>query len=641
MHQASRLLPEETKCGLFSMAGWVTKLIYDENREQVCGSKQIQSQTRKLKNMADVATTGPGEIALRKRRSLDVFWFAGPGIVFLVGLFLIPTLQMLSVSFYAKTGNFDLSAFGRLFVSTVYLRVMATTFLVAIEVTILCLLLGYPLAYWLSSRKPRTQRISLTFILIPFWTSPIVLNFSWLVLLGRSGLVSKVAYVFGYNDGVDLLFNRGMVIFAMVHTMTPLTIVTLLPIMNKIDPRLAMAARTLGASGPQAFWQIYLPLSMRGVATACLLTFISSLGFFITPAIVGGRQDTMITQIIIQQINQLQNWQMGSALAVVLVLGSLIAIFIYDRLFGLSAISGGEAHNKADSCKRLIAVLSTRCLGSFFAAIGSVYERTFKGLRGHRLLSVYCWLIICLLLFPIVAFIPMAFTTSDFMSFPPPGYGFKWFNEYGNSTLWVSATIRSVGIGVASASLTLVIGAFAAFAIARSANKLVGITFLLFVMPMIVPPIVIAIAMFYLFAKLQLVATDISIIVGHTVISLPTVFVFLLATFKAHDWRLDQVASTLGASRIQTALRITLPLMRGGLAVGFITGFLHSFQELTVAMFLGGGLKTTLPLQMWNNIVLQVTPTLAAASVVVLGVTILMFVAIELLQPRRSGEGSR
>ncbi len=131
-------------------------------------------------------------------------------------------------------------------------------------------------------------------------------------------------------------------------------------------------------------------------------------------------------------------------------------------------------------------------------------------------------------------------------------------------------------------------------------------------------------------------ATDLSIVVGHSIIAMPMVFVVLLATFKAHDWRLDQVAATLGAPPLQILMRITLPLVKGGLAVGFITGFLQSFQELTVAMFLGGGIKMTLPLQMWNSILLQVTPTLAAASVVVLIIVVLMFALIEILQPRQA-----
>jgi putative spermidine/putrescine transport system permease protein len=590
---------------------------------------------RNTEQMTDVAMAAFREPSVQKRRKLDVFWLAAPGILFLVALFLIPTLQMLSASLFDKSGALSASAFEKLFTTTVYFRVMATTFTVAVEVTVLCLLVGYPLAYWLAGRTPRVQRIALLFVLIPFWTSPLVLNFSWLVLLGRSGLVAKIAAAFGWSD-VDFLFNRPMVIFAMVHTMLPLTIVTLLPIMNKVDQRLTMAARTLGASAAEAFWQVYLPLSMRGVATAGLLTFISALGFFITPALVGGRQDTMITQLIIQQINRAQNWQLGSALAVVLVAGSLLAIFLYDRLFGLSAISGSEAAGHADSRTRLFGIAAARRLGAIFRTVGNVYNGAIRGVPGRGLLSAYCVCVIAILLFPIVAVIPMSFTDSNFLSFPPPGWSLRWFSDYAGSTLWVSATVRSLAIGVSTAVLTLVISAFAAFAIARSTSRFAGLAFLLFVMPMVVPPIVIAIALFYLFAKLQLVATDLSIVVGHSIIAMPMVFVVLLATFKAHDWRLDQVAATLGAPPLQILMRITLPLVKGGLAVGFITGFLQSFQELTVAMFLGGGIKMTLPLQMWNSILLQVTPTLAAASVVVLIIVVLMFALIEILQPRRA-----
>jgi putative spermidine/putrescine transport system permease protein len=128
--------------------------------------------------------------------------------------------------------------------------------------------------------------------------------------------------------------------------------------------------------------------------------------------------------------------------------------------------------------------------------------------------------------------------------------------------------------------------------------------------PMVVPAIMIAISLFYLFAQLQLIATDISIVIGRIVIAMPIVFVILLATFKGHDWRLDQVASTLGANRLTVVRRVTLPLLRSGVVVGFVTGFLQSFQELTVAIFLGGGLKTTLPKQMWDDITLQVNPPL-------------------------------
>jgi putative spermidine/putrescine transport system permease protein len=133
-----------------------------------------------------------------------------------------------------------------------------------------------------------------------------------------------------------------------------------------------------------------------------------------------------------------------------------------------------------------------------------------------------------------------------------------------------------------------------------------------------------------------LVASNIGITIGHTIIAMPVVFMIMLATFKGYDWKLDAAASTLGAGRLRTLWRITLPLVAGGLAVGFVTGFLQSFEELTVALFVGGGIKTTLPKQMWEGILLQVSPVIAAASVVVLIVVIIMFAIIEVLQARRS-----
>jgi putative spermidine/putrescine transport system permease protein len=235
--------------------------------------------------------------------------------------------------------------------------------------------------------------------------------------------------------------------------------------------------------------------------------------------------------------------------------------------------------------------------------------------------------------------VPMAFTKSSFLSFPPEGFSLNWFAQFLQSPLWLGAMIRSFYIGLATAAITVSVASLAALGVARSRSRLSGAVFVMFLTPMMLPSIVIAIALFYLFARISLVATDIGIIIGHTVIAMPIVFVILLATFKGHDWRLDAAASTLGASRAQTFWRVTLPLVQGGIAVGFVTGFLQSFEELTVALFVGGGLKTTLPKQMWDGILLQVNPIIAAASVVVLVVVIVMFAIMELV--RNAQEGRR
>jgi putative spermidine/putrescine transport system permease protein len=529
-----------------------------------------------------------------------------------------------------------LSAFARIWTGGPYLTVLSTTFSVAIWTTLLCVGLGYPLAYWLARKPPRQQRVAALFVLLPFWTSALIKNFSWLVLLGRNGIMAKTMAAIGIKGGDHLLFSRTTVVFAMVHTLLPLAVVTMLPVMNQIDRRLVMAASTLGANSARAFWLVFLPLSMRGVAAAGLLVLVASLGFFITPALVGGAKDTMIGQLIILQINELQNWQLGSALAAILLVSTISTCFVYDRIFGLSSVANdGDRPARPNSIVRRAGLALVGLGGLICGRVEAAWKRNIRGLPGDALLSVYAGTMIAILLVPIIAFVPMAFTGSTFLSFPPPSLSTRWFAEFAASPLWLGAMTRSFSIGFATAAITSLVAAMAALGVARTRSRLGGVAFLLYLSPMMVPSIVIAIALFYLFARISLVASNLGITIGHTVIAMPVVFMVMLATFKGHDWKLDAAASTLGAGRLRAFWHVTLPLVASGLAVGFITGFLQSFEELTVAIFVGGGIKTTLPKQMWDGILLQVSPVIAAASVVVLIVVIAMFAILEFAQARR------
>jgi putative spermidine/putrescine transport system permease protein len=587
---------------------------------------------------ADLAPPVAAALQVRRKLRLDPLWLALPGVVFLA-LFLVgPTAQILSLSLVDKiTGALTFASFSKIINGGPYLTVLSTTFAVALWTMLLCVGLGYPLAYWLARKPPRQQRIAALFVLLPFWTSALIKNFSWLVLLGRNGLAAKIMASVGLAGGDHLLFNRATVVFAMTHTLLPLAVVTMLPVMNQIDRRLPLAALTLGANSSQAFWQVFCQLSMRGVAAAGLLVLVASLGFFITPALVGGPRDTMIGQLIILQINELQNWQLGSALATILLASAIATCIAYDRIFGLSSLSGGGVGRaRPDGFFRRAGLAAARLAGIVFGGIEELWKRNFRGLRSGTLLSIYAWTLIAALLIPVIAFVPMAFTASTFLSFPPQGLSLRWFEQFFASPLWLGAMIRSFGIGFATAAITVVVGALAALGVARTRSRLGGAAFLLFLAPMMIPSIVIAIGLFFIFARISLVATDIGITIGHIVIAMPIVFVILLATFKGHDWSLDAAAATLGAGRARVFRLITLPLVSGGIAVGFVTGFLQSFEELTIALFVGGGLKTTLPKQMWDGILLQVNPIIAAASVVVLCVVLLMFAIAEFIRARRT-----
>jgi putative spermidine/putrescine transport system permease protein len=591
---------------------------------------------QKADAVTDIASPATASLQPKRKLVFDPLWLALPGIAFLILFLIVPTAQILSLSLIDKTtGALTFAPFVKIWSGGPYLAVLATTFSVALWTTALCLGLGYPLAYWLCRKPPRQQRIAALFVLLPFWTSALVKNFSWLVLLGRNGIIAKITAWVGVAGGDQLLFNRTTVIFAMTHTMLPLAVVTMLPVMNQIDRRLPMAASTLGANSAQAFWQVFCQLSMRGVAAAGLLVLVASLGFFITPALVGSPRDTMIGQLIILQINELQNWQLGSALAAILLISAIATCIAYDRIFGLSSVSGGsKGKAQPQGFVRRAGLAAARFAGAAFGGVEELWKRNIRGVRGGAILSVYAWTLIAALLVPIFAFVPMAFTASTFLSFPPQSFSVRWFEQFAASPLWLGAMTRSFAIGFATAAITVVIASLAALGVARTRSRFGGAAFLLFLAPMMVPSIVIAIALFYVFARMSLVATDLGIIIGHSVIAMPIVFVVMLATFKGHNWNLDAAASTLGAGRMQTFRLVTFPLVRNGLAVGFVTGFLQSFEELTIALFVGGGLKTTLPKQMWDGILLQVNPVIAAASVVVLLVVILMFAIVEGVQER-------
>lgn len=562
-------------------------------------------------------------------------YLALPGVLFLAVFLIVPSIRIFLLSVENSDGHFSLAAFARFFGPSVYQHVLLNTFVIAIETTVFCLAFGYPLAYWLSCLTKKYQQIFSILVLLSFWSSTLVKNFAWLILLGREGFAEHVMRWLGFG-GVEFLFNRTIVVFAMAHTLLPLAVVTMLPVMNQIDRRLPMAASTLGADRANVFWRVFFTQSMRGVAAAGLLVFISSLGFFITPTFLGSPHEMMLGQLIIVQINELQNWQLGSALAVVLVVSALVSCAIYDLIFGLSSLAGqdGNAVRAHHRYLRRIGLGIVSALGLVSSVIVTFYDRYVGSVIKVKLLSVYSCLAIAVLLFPVFAIIPMSFTRSTFLSFPPQGFSFRWFEVYFNSTLWIGATLRSFGIGFAVALLTCIVGALAALGITKSNSRASGGIFLLFLLPMIIPSIVIAIALFYFCAHISLVATNTGIAIGHMVIAMPMAFVILLATFKGHDWGIDHAAATLGANKLQVFARITLPSVKSGLAAAFVIGFLTSFEELTVAIFMGGGIKTTLPKQMWDDILLQINPTLASASTIVLCVVMVFFMMLQFIRPR-------
>ncbi|MBA4269593.1 MAG: ABC transporter permease [Methylobacterium sp.] len=569
---------------------------------------------------------------LREARAfrLGALWLAVPGLLFLAVFFVWPVAQLMGLSLFdPNSGKASIATYQRIAATDVYLRVLGITFRIAGYTALYSLLIGYPLAYWLSRLPDMYRGRMLLFVMVPFWTSYLVKTFAWMIVLGRSGIINSLATGSGLVDQpLTLLHNEFGVMVGMVHAMVPLAVMTMLPVMAGIDRRLVQAAQTLGASPAHAFWLVYFKLSLPGVAAAGLLVFISSLGFFIVPAFLGGRRETMLAQLIITQVQELLNWPFAGALAAMMLAAALISCWVYDRVFGISTIAGGAAQVGTGRIRDLgLAILAV--IARFAGALSRLAQ-TLLGRRGSGyILPAFAWLVIGFLVLPTLLVIPLAFTSSQFLEFPPPGYGLTWFRTYFESPLWIQATIRSFLVAFATAIAATTIGGFTALALANSRTRWSGLIFAFFLAPMIVPRIVIAVGLFYLFARIGLVATDLGLIIGHTVLAIPFALVTMAAVLKSYDQRLDQAAATLGANRLKTLTGVTIPLVKGGLVAAFLFSFITSFDELTIAIFVSGGVKTTLPKQMWDDMILQLNPTLAAVSVVVFVVVTVMLLVAE------------
>ncbi|HEV7267121.1 MAG TPA: ABC transporter permease subunit [Falsiroseomonas sp.] len=572
------------------------------------------------------------------RRGPSAAWYAAPAVAFLVVFFLYPVIRLLLLSLQVEaTGELTTQHFERALTTEVYVRVLGITFGIAAETTLGSILFGYPLAFWLARQPPSHRGWLVMLVLIPFWTSYLVKTFAWMVTLDQSGIANQAVMWSGLSETpLDILHGRAGVRIGMIHAMLPLAVLTMLPVMLAVDRQLPRAAATLGAAPGQIFWRVHFHLALPGVAAAGLLVFITSLGFFITPALLGGPRETMLAQLVIAQVQEIMNWSFAGALATMMLVAALVTCWVYDRLFGLSTVTG-EASGSAGFGGLLLRRTGLGLLSAAaatHAAIGNAAAR----LVGRRplgwLLPAYSALVLLFLGVPTLIVVPMGFTDSAFLSFPPPGYSLRWFETYFDSPLWLGATVRSFVVAFGTACLATLLGSFAALALARSTGRWRALLFGLFLAPMIVPRIVVALGLFYLFAQLGLVATETGLILGHAVLALPFVFITVAAVLKGYDWRLDQAAATLGANRRRVLLEITVPLLRGGLVAAFLFAFITSFDDLTVALFVSGGITVTLPKQMWDDMILQLNPTLAAVSTVVFGLVTLLLLFAEWMRRR-------
>lgn len=506
-----------------------------------------------------------------------------PVFVVLLLAFFVPLLAILPQAF----GGDAVARFLKIFAGPVYLKIIWTTVRMSLEATAITLIVSFPLA-WLLSRATGIKALLLgLLVLVPFLTSVLVRTFAWIAILGQRGLVNGTLLSLGLiSEPLPLLFSEPAVVLALVHSSIPMMVFSLVTVLRRIDGRILLAANTLGANPLRAWLGVVIPLSIRGIQSGVIITFLFTIASFIAPALLGNQRQQMLAQVIQSEIETGADWALAAALgitlavvATIVVVGlSMVARLLsrWQRPGPLSLNSQGQNGVKVDTSllRRQISVPNA-------SRTSSVIWR----LATRAVPPTYLLLISTFILLPLLILFPVSFSSADVLIFPPPGYSLRWFETILGSPEWMGAALTSLRIGVATCALSLLLATLAVIGFGRGRFLFREALEAVVQFPLSVPAVVFALGAYLTFSKVGLVDTEAGIVIAHTVLIFPVVFLVASATYSSIDPSLSLAASSLGANAWQTFRTIVFPLLLPGLAIGGLLAMLLSFDESVASIF--------------------------------------------------------
>ena len=552
-----------------------------------------------------------------------------PAAAYLVALYLWPIFQTLRLALASQAG---LASFAEILAARSTWIVFRQTFEMAIVVTAITLVLCYPLAYLLVRLPPRRQRVILLLVLLPYWISTLVRSYAWIAILGRKGIVNWMIVAGGLaTQPVELVYNRLGATIGMVNVVAPVMILILYAAFSRIDVNLTRIGAVLGARPLFLFGRVWLPLSMPGVWSACILIFLISLGVFTTPAILGGSTEMSVAMAIEQQVGTLLDLPAAAALST-LLLAATLAILVAARRLWVPALlgqPGGVARGAAasvagtvfDRIERMVAPLR-RKRQSLRRGVARHWREERSGPR--VLLWAFCLTGLGSLLIPVIVVIGLSFSSAEFLQFPPRGLSLRWFRAFFASQEWVGAAGRSFVVAAITTVIATVLGTAVAYGIERGQVRSRGLWYALLLSPLVLPPTILAFGLYYVYASLGWIGSLTALAAAHVVIVLPFVFVTLSQGIRSIDPTIEFAAASLGGKPAYVFRRITLPLLRASAVSGALLAFLTSFDELIIALFLTSPRSATLPKRMWDSVRFEIDPTNAAAATLLIALSVLI-----------------
>jgi len=454
-------------------------------------------------------------------------------------------------------------------------------------------------------------------------------------ILGNHGPINRALMATGLIKApLRLVFSDTGNYIGLLHVLLPMLILPVYAAMQRINPALMQAGANLGATPTERFFTIFLPLSMPGLTAGSALVFLTALGAYVTPALLGSPGDYLLAQAIQVRIATLADFAGASAQAIVL-LTLVVGLLFLCRGAILPEFADAKDAKDAKQADD-VSQQRTKTRGMGIKEAFSEHTRTVIRAVTHFLvhvlthslrpvsaalekmvgpvLHIYGVLLLFALLAPMLVVVMIAFTSAPYLTFPPPGYSTRWFVALASDADWLDALVFSLEVAAVAACGALLIGTPYALAIAR--GKFAGrrAMWLAAISPMVLPHIVIGLGMLLVSVPLGINGTATSFWIAYMVIALPFVITILLAAFSRFDINLERAAANLGAPALQVFVTVTLPLLATSFTTAFLFAFLAGFDDLIISQFLSSPEHTTLAMRMWQDIQLEISPKTAVVG---------------------------
>ena len=488
-----------------------------------------------------------------------------------------------------------------------YLRSYLYSIEMAAVGTLLTLLVAYPMAYGLTRAPRRWQPLLLTLVILPFWTSFLVRIYAWITLLKPNGFVDQIGQTFGLAPGTLALLNTSWAVqIGIVYSYLPFMVLPLYATLDKVDDTLLEAARDLGASARRAFWKVVVPLSMPGVLAGCLLIFIPVIGEFVIPDLLGPSDKAMIGKTLWTEFFNNQDWPLSAAIAAGMLALLAVPILFLQRLqardAAMQAAGAGLGGDRPFSAVNRLAVAG----GLIFTYVPLLLVMLFS-FNQSRLVTVW------------------------------GGFSLQWYGVLFANTQLLNSAWLSFELAVLSATAACLLGVPAAFAMVRFGNwrgkNLFGF---LLLAPVIVPSMIIGLSLLLLFVAFGLPRGFFTLFLAHTTFCLSYVAITVQARLVGFDNALEQAGADLYARPATIFRRITLPLILPSILSAWALSFVLSFDDLVISSLTTGPGATTLPMRLYSQVRLGVTPEINAASTLLIGMVLLVLVAATRIRTGRA-----